>query len=169
MSDFDPSGLIASLVTELNVRYQFDRIDTMLGSPETAQIEAALWDALQDVNSAPPETRVTWEAISSPSFDPRWKRLVLLGAALHVVNELVVIWTSNGFNQTIDDLQIESKVSEYRDLRDLLKSDFDEKLERMKGTTQKFVKSVISQNPNGNILTPYAGRTLARGHLLGRR
>jgi len=64
-------------------RYRFNKIDNMLPMPETLEIEAAIADAVQDINSFPPETSFTFDQIYDGA-DPRWKRMLYMGAAKNI-------------------------------------------------------------------------------------
>ncbi|HEC63792.1 MAG TPA: hypothetical protein ENI23_00695 [bacterium] len=159
--------LIACLVSEMDTKYRLICIETVLDRPpDEDEKSAALFDALQDINSAPPQTFFSMENIagsvesnvwSIPS-DTRWLRLLLLGAARSMAQTLIWDWTANGFIANIDDFEIESKLSDFQALESQLSERFNEILEKLKETSQKFVKGVPDSghqnfNPNSRFRT----------------
>jgi hypothetical protein len=87
--------------------------------------------------------------------DTRWRSLLYLGAAKNVIQMLVNMWTQNGFDQTIGELRLENKLNDYRSLYDSLVGEFEKKAERVKKTSQKYVRGISSQSSGYGVLSNY--------------
>jgi hypothetical protein len=164
--EFDIELFQNEIVDELTQRYKFLSGDNMLENPDQSLMWTAIWDALQDVNSSPPQTSITFEMLADPAFDPRWKRLVLMGAALQLIQELIVWWTHSGFSATVGDVPVESKLSDFKDTHSLLKTEFDEKLEKLKNASQKFARLVATTPHRTSVLYPTVPGSLLRAAYL---
>lgn len=127
-------------------RWHFSLADNILDYiPDIDDISAAVYDAMDDINGFPPNTMMSLvDVYDNP--DTRWKSLLYLGTAKNVIQLLVNLWTQNGFDQTIGELRLESKLNDYRSLYDMLVGEFEKKAERVKKTSQKFVKGISSKS-----------------------
>lgn len=147
MADFS----IDQHVAELDARYRFPAHDNLTSKLTPEEKKAALFDALQDINAFPPQTFFLMEQVSPVAADPRWARLLYLGAAVNCYKTLIADTTANGFTLQVDEFNVDSRLDEYKNLHDTLKTDFEEKLEKLKTTSQKFIKGT-SAGPRPNIL-----------------
>ena len=128
-------------------RYRFNEVDNMLTAPASLEVEAAIADAVQDINSFPPETTYTFDWIYEGA-DPRWRRMLYMGSAKNICELLLTDWTANGFEAQIDDLNVTSKLADYQALYDILDGQWNKKMEGLKGTSQKCIRGVTAENQN---------------------
>lgn len=125
------------LRAEIEKRGRWSQILSLIEPPESFEIDAAIFDALDDINSWEPNTRYTLEWVVDNS-DTRWLRALYEGAAYRIVDLLVKDWTANGIDVDLGDgVALSSKLSDYSSLRDSLKSSFEEGIERLKTTVLK--------------------------------
>ena len=69
---------------QIHKRTRFREIESVIEPPENDEIDAAIFDAVDDINSLEPETTYTLDQILELT-DTRWKRLVFLGACSNVI------------------------------------------------------------------------------------
>lgn len=125
-------------------RWHFSLSDNMLDYvPNKDDITAAVFDAADDINSFAPNTMYTVVDMFEAT-DTRWRSLLYLGTAKNVIQMLVNLWTQNGFDATVGEISAPSKLPDYKSLYDTLVAEFDKKVERMKKTSQKFVRGISS-------------------------
>ncbi|MFA5071226.1 MAG: hypothetical protein WC511_02535 [Candidatus Pacearchaeota archaeon] len=134
-----PNVAIQKIVEGVESRWHFTLADNILDYiPDKDDIAAAIYDAADDINSFAPQTFLSVVTIYDTP-DTRWKSLLYLGAAKNVIRMLVHLWTQNGFDATIGELNLPSKLGDYKDLYRALLEEFDAKAERLKKTSQKFI------------------------------
>ena len=128
-----------SLVEKIRIRTRYDRFDELVGDivskPGRDEIVAAIYDAVGEINSYEPATSFTIEGFMTQS-DTRWHRVLMLGASVNFIRTLVFDWTANGFGPQVEDLQIENKLSDYKDLLNSL-----DLLEKLKTSALKLVRT----------------------------
>lgn len=123
--------------SEIEKRCRFTQILSLVEPPETDEIDAAVYDAVDEINSLEPNTSYTLDWIQENS-DPRWMKLVYDGAAYRVIDMLIKDWTANGLDVDLGDgVALASKLGDYNTLRDTLKTSFDENLEKLKTAALK--------------------------------
>ena len=133
-----------SLVEKIRIRTRYDRFDELVGDivskPGRDEIVAAIYDAIGEINSYEPATSFTIEGFMTQS-DTRWHRVLMLGASANFIRTLVFDWTANGFSPQVEDLQIENKLSDYKDLLASLEEQFKDLLEKLKTSALKLVRT----------------------------
>lgn len=135
---------LQDILEAVEQRWHFSLSDNMLDYiPNKDDITAAVFDAADDINSFTPNTTYSLTDIYDAT-DTRWRSLLYLGTAKNVIQMLVNLWTQNGFDATIGDISAPSKLPDYKDLYNTLVTEFDKKVERMKKTSQKFVRGISS-------------------------
>jgi len=146
--------LVDEIIKEVEDRYRFNLIENLLPRPAKLEKRVAVFDAVQEINSYPPQTAHTLEQIMDPNGDPRWIRLIYIGTAKNIVAMLVSDWTSNGLDASIGDLSLESKLDEYRTLQESLNTEFDDRLEKLKETSQRFVRGISGASYSNPLTNP---------------
>lgn len=126
-------------------RYRFDKIDNMLPTTESLEVEAAIADAVEDINAFPPETSYTFDWIYEGN-DPRWRRMLYIAAAKNICEMLLADWAANGFDAQIDDLNVNTKIGDYQTLYTTLDEQWNKKMEQLKGTSQKSIQGITAAN-----------------------
>ncbi len=125
---------------QIHKRTRFPEIESVIEPPENDEIDAAIFDAVDDINSLEPETSHSLDSILEMS-DTRWKRLVILGASANVIRMILFDWTANGIDIDLGDgVQLSTKVGEYESLLSNLREEFDDKLEKLKTAALKISK-----------------------------
>ena len=148
-------------VKQVILRGRFDRDENLLRSaPTEDEVKAAILDALDEINMAPPETCFTFEWVCNNGLDPRWYSLMILCACRNIVKTIVAHWAHEGEDVTIGDLNAHNRLSDYQALYDTLNTEFNEKLEKLKTASQKYVKGADGKfNGVNSILYPFASYT----------
>lgn len=125
---------------QIEKRTRFSQIENYIDVPQDPEIDAAIFDAVAEINSAAPETSYTVESIFE-STDPRWLRLLCLGAAKNVVQLLIFDWSGNEVDVDFGDgVTFQSKLDNYRSLYDKLSDEFHTRLDELKKSSMKISK-----------------------------
>lgn len=123
---------------EVYKRTRFKGAETLINVITDDEVDAAIHDALQDINSHEPSTSYTLEEMWNTE-DKRWKRLLYLGASRNIVSTLILDWTANGLDIDLGDgVATRSKMSDYRILGDNLQDQFETLLGRLKTTSERY-------------------------------
>lgn len=133
--------LLTTIVQEVEKRYRLDQIDNLITKPTDDEKRAAALDALGEINSYPPQTFHSLEDVMTGS-DTRWKVLLYLATARNIARLLTADWTHNGVSQQIGEFNIESKLSDVKDLYNSLSQELDDRLGKLKSTATKTIKHV---------------------------
>ena len=159
--EFNAQLAMDKAVRDVILRTRLDRDENLLQSaPTEDEIKAAVLDSLDQINANPPETRYTFEWVCSNGVDPRWYSLMIIGAARNIIFTIMSHWTHEGEDVTIGDLNAHNRLSDYQSLHDKLSSEFNERLEKLKTASQKYVKGADSVNTGvNNILYPFTSYT----------
>lgn len=91
---------------EIDSRYRFSLISNLQSTPINKEIEDSVLDAVDEINSEPPETSLTLDSILNGT-DTRWRRALFMCAAKNVVATLKADWASNGIDAKINNGEIE--------------------------------------------------------------
>lgn len=146
---------------KIELRYRLSKMDNLLENPPTIdEAEEFIFDALQDINSFPPQTFFTIEQVydqDASGYDPRWKTLLFLAICKYAILQQVVHWTGEGLEGQIDELVAENRRSDYESLLSFITEEFDKKCERLKATSQKFIRHVKGKDIDSTVLS--GGRT----------
>lgn len=157
MADFEYNTAMADMRSAVILKARLDKDENLLKSPPTEdEVTGAILDALDEINATMPETHYTFEYIYT-SKDPRWKTLTIFGAARNIIGTILSHWTSEGIDATIGDMQSPNKVGDYQSLYNTMSTEFVARIEKLKASSQRFVKGCASTNGNRNILYPYGG------------
>lgn len=142
-----PLNIVTQKILEgVESRWHFALSDNILDYiPNNDDITAAVYDAADDVNSFPPNTTYPLDSFYD-NPDTRWKSLLYLGTAKNVIRMLLNLWTQNGFDAVVGELNLPSKLGDYKDLYRTLADEFDAKAERLKKTSLKLVRGVSGMN-----------------------
>lgn len=139
-SDNTVKDFINQLVEKIKIRTRFDTFNNLVGDivskPTDKEVIAAIYDGLDDINSYEPETRYTILDLYH-NTDTRWERLLYVAASKNFINTLLFDWTANGISPQIEDLSIESKLGDFKDLHSQLDEQFKELIEKLKTTALK--------------------------------
>ena len=119
---------------------RFTAFDVMVPEPDDEEIYMAVFEALDDINSMAPQTHFTLDAVYE-NTDPRWKRLVVLGAAAYSLDFMIFELTANGVDVQIGEIQDASKLADISSLRGQVFEQFQQLLEKLKTSSQKFCRS----------------------------
>lgn len=139
--------LIEYVAQQVNLRYRFLETETILPAPTPIQIQLSVEDALNEINSKPPQTFYSLRQVLLGN-DTRWKSLLIVGTAKEVLKLRVVEWAANGYDSPIEDLPMESKLADYETSLNAIKEDFSERLEALKATSQKAVRRANASMAN---------------------
>ena len=133
-------------VEKVKIRTRYELFDNLVGDivhkPSRDEIVAAIFDGLSDINSYEPQTMLTITDIAT-SVDVRWARLLTIAASRNFVLTLIFDWTANGLAPQIEDLSIENKLPDWKDLYSTLDELFKEQVEKLKGTALKYVRGTV--------------------------
>lgn len=143
------------IVTEVSTRYRFGEIDGMLPKPRLLEMQAAVLDALQEINSFPPVTTTTLESLFTEDADTRWTVLLYLGTAKNILHTLIFDFTANGFSQQLGEFSVEDRLDQYRSLYDTINQEFTTRLQGFKESVTKIIRRV--EPTNQSLIRPYAG------------
>lgn len=144
----DPTVAVPVIVSEVQKRWHFAQTDNILNYiPDCTDLEAAVWDGVDDINDFTPNTTFSVSQIFD-NVDTRWKSLLYLASAKNIVQMLLNLWTQNGFDAVIGELNAPSKLGDYQSLYSTLVEEFDKKADRLKRTSQKFVRGISSADGN---------------------
>lgn len=147
--------MLDQVVSEVSTRYRFSEINALIPKPRSAEMRAAVFDALQEINAMPPVSHYTLDQLFADNGDPRVMVLLYLATAKNILHTLIFDYTANGFSQTIGEFSIEDKLEPYKALYDTINTEFTARLQPFKESSQKVIKGV---NPtNQSALRPYAG------------
>jgi len=153
--------IVDDALEKIELRYRLSKMDNLLENPPTPEeAEEFIFDALQDINSFPPQTFFTVEQAydsDATGYDPRWKTLLFLGICKYAILQQVIHWTGEGLEGRIDELVAENKRPDYESLLSIITDEFDTKCERLKQTSQKFIRHVNGADIPSTVLS--GGRT----------
>ena len=86
--------------------------------------------------------------------------LMIIGAARNIIFTIMSHWTHESEDVTIGDLNAHNRLSDYQSLHDKLNTEFNERLEKLKTASQKYVKGAYSKDVGTNsILYPFTSYT----------
>lgn len=137
MSDLTLKEILEEIRKDLDKRTRFSQIDNFVNPPTIKEVDAAIFDAVQDINALEPMTSYTIEGIHGED-DGRWYRCLMLGASKNVINMLILDWTAHGLSVDLGDgVALEDRLSNYNTLHDKLKTEFDELLQKLKASVHK--------------------------------
>jgi len=142
LSEQELTELYAAAITEVDARFRLPGIDNLLTAPTTLEKQVAIFDALAEINSAPPETQYLLENVLAFDGDPRVKSLLYLGTGKNIIRTLLADWTANGFTLNLEEFNIEDRLSRYESLLSLIQTQFTDQLTNYKTATGKFVKRI---------------------------
>jgi len=159
--EFNAQLAMDKAVKDVILRTRLDRDENLLKSaPTQDEIKAAILDSLDQINANPPETQYTFEWVCSNGVDTRWYMLMIIGAARNIIFTIMSHWTHEGEDVTIGDLNAHNRLSDYQSLHDKLNTEFNERLEKLKTASQKYVKGAYSKDVGTNsILYPFTSYT----------
>ncbi len=124
---------------DVDRRTRITQIDNFINPPTVKEVDAAIFDALQDINSFEPMTSFSIEGIHADA-DGRWYRALTLGSAKNIVQMLIFDWTAHGMDVDLGDgVALASRLSDYESLRSALSDEFVALVERLKASTQRHV------------------------------
>lgn len=149
----DFATALAEAIEAVKGRTRFPIMENILEAITDDEIGYAVLDALDEINSFEPETKFTLVDVWTQE-DTRWKRLLLLGANKNSILTLLNDWTQRGFDVDIANGEIrqEDRRERINDLYSTLNDRFDDLLDRLKRTSQRFAKGFTSQNNNALLL-----------------
>lgn len=133
--------LLNQILTEVELRHRFKQIDNLITQPTDDELKAAALDALDHINSHPPQTFYSLQDVMEGA-DTRWKVLLYLGTARNIARLLTTDWTHNGFSQQIGEFNVESKLGDVKDLYSSLTTELDDRLTALKSTATKTIRHV---------------------------
>lgn len=151
-------------IKELTARFRFPDADNLITAPSDLEQQVAIFDAVQEINTLPPETTHTLASIYDEYADPRLKMLLFLGAGKNIITTLVADWTANGYSLALEEFNVEDRLDRYKNLLDLLSQQFTERLTNYKTASQKHIRGAYQgTNPliryrSGLLANPAARR-----------
>lgn len=165
MSEFDENLALDSLIDSIKVRTRLDQMDNMITKLTRDEYVAAIYDAIDLINSMPPASNFTLRSIYEMT-DTRLKMLVILGASVGVIKTLVFDWTAHGLDSDIGEFSIPNRLSDYKDLLSTLEDEFNSKLESWKSSMGRFSRVRLYRDPNH--IYSANGSSLYRSYRLAR-
>lgn len=128
----DINELLEEIRKAVHTRTRLGVIDNMIDPPTSREMDAAIYDAVSDINSYAPATSFTVESIGTDP-DSRWFRALTLGAARNTLATLLVDWVSHGISVDLGDgVALESRKGDYETLEASLAEQFDTLVLRLK-------------------------------------
>lgn len=162
-----PADLVNAIMLEVQTRFRLLAMDNLRPNLTPDEIACALYDAVDTLNNAPPQTRFTIDQLFTPGSDPRFRSVYYLCVAKHLLITLVFDWTSNSFDQTMNNFTVTSKLADYQQLLSSITEQLDAQLDKLKVGSQRFIARVTPRNQSlirtfGNAYTsrPLGGRGL---------
>lgn len=138
-------------------RYDFDKIVNLIGPPTREAVQAAIEDAVDEINSTGPETQFTLEwIITGP--DTRWRRYLYMAAAKNIMTQMSVKFTTDSYSIDIGELQVQDRLPEIMTMANELQSRFNDEITELKLTSQRFVRG---SKGNGSYPTIRFSRSFA--------
>jgi hypothetical protein len=140
---------IIEAIAETKNRFRYPLMENVLEAITDEEIEYALLDSLDEINSMGPQTHFTFLDVWTGA-DTRWKRILLLGANKNSLLTLLNDWTQRGFDLNIANGEIvqDDRREKINELYGTLVERFDDLLTKLKETSQKFSKGFTSSNNN---------------------
>jgi hypothetical protein len=160
MTDFSLADFYVQALSDLDSRYRFTQCSNLISNLTDVEKKCAMFDALQDINSLPPQTSWALSDLMNPDGDPRWLRWFYLATARNCVRVLISDWTQNGFEDVIDEFKVEDRLDRYTKFASYLDTVFHEGAEELKKTSQKFFKSEESWGTTYNPVVRFRSRIL---------
>lgn len=159
MAEYDTStenGVRRAILHEIELRWRFSKANNLLKNPPTPQETwAAMYDARDDINSFEPQTSFgLLDIYNSPDF--RWRNLLYFGTGRHLIRTIMVHWAAEGFDASAGDLNLPDRLPNYEGLYGTFTDEFNTLLERLKLTSQRFVRGIAGKGKN--FIDPYGGR-----------
>ena len=160
----DLTEALAEAVIQVKARTRYPLMENILEAIDDSEIEVALLDALDEINSYAPQTQFKFVDVWTQE-DTRWKRMLLLGANKNSILTLLNDWTQRGFDVNIANGEIsqDDRREKINELYSTLQEQFDNVLQRLKETSQKVSRGFKS--PNNDIMglrTPIMSRRWGR-------
>lgn len=122
---------------EVDKRTRISKIDNMIDPPCKEEVDAAIYDAVADINAYEPRTDFTVASIGADP-DKRWFRAVTLGAARNTIQTLLLDWTAQGISVDLGDgVSLESRLGDYQTLESTLTERFDDLVTKLKASTER--------------------------------
>ncbi len=138
---------------QLEKRWRFSKQDNLLDQPPLKEeLEEQVVSALGEINAYPPKTGWSLEACYNDVVGGR-RSLLMLGSAKNVTQLMLNHWIQEGFNAQIGDLQAETKAPEYDSLYSQLETSFNDRLEKLKDGSEKYIKSASGSATTEHILS----------------
>lgn len=157
--------ILELLRADVNKRIRFVDFDMMVPVPTEDELDCALFDALDDINTEPPQTFFSLETVYT-STDTRWKRLLCMGAIYIVLDTMITELTANGLDVQIAEFTVSGKMGELAELRNYYKERFLEQAAKLKRTSsfrsryRPYRTTIwpVSAGPTRRFSTTYTGR-----------
>lgn len=136
---------------KLTLRYRFLTADNLIDVITNDEIDAAILDAVDEINSFPPQTSFD-TAYYETNSDPRWGRLLLICAAKNVLETLYNDWIQNGVDARVGngEFEIGDRTQSISDLLNHVTEEYEKKAEQLKTTSQRFIHGVSA--PTSTVL-----------------
>lgn len=133
------------LLSDIKIWCRFSSIDNLLPTPTDEEIKMAIKIALDDINSFPPKTGLNVESTVN-SQDASYT-LLMYGSCKNTLWTLLLDWTANGIDAQLDSLSLQSKRPDYESLFNLVKEEFNIRLENYK---KSYGLKGVSTRTSGN-------------------
>ena len=131
--------LVQLAKVEIVKRSRLNGIEDVVDKIRDEEIEAAMLDAIDEINLFEPATTFTIEHILEN--DVRLKALFYLGAAKNLVKLMVYDFTANGVDLDLGDgVALQNRLGDYQSLLSIVNDEFDKRLERFKSSSVKLYK-----------------------------
>lgn len=155
---------IADVHAALLARYPFHKSDEILPVVTGDQIQGAIEDAYNEINSEHPQTFIPMQVMFYGA-DTRWKSLLITGACAFLLRCRMIQWTIEGYASPIEEMPLEDKEEKYEKTWSLIDEDFRTKLSGLKVTSQRKVMraGVGKANPLTKPATFMSGRIWYKG------
>ena len=129
--------------------------DNFINNISDKDIENSMIMALGCINLAKPITQLTIDEILSDD-NSIWLNPLIYGTAYHIIMHQVAEWMHNGINISIDELSVEDKMSNYKEIADSYKEECQNMTQTIKSqiliTKPKAVfRKVVPNNPYGTL------------------
>lgn len=132
---------------EVSRRYRLSRFDNMIDKNFGIEIEDAIQDCMSEINNTPPYSN--YSLLDMVKKDFRYRVCLIHGSARNAILPLWAEWSANGMSVGVEDLQLDNKTAEMKDLLSYAEERFNKYIEELKKHDKPFAKYYSFRTKSG--------------------
>lgn len=140
---------IKHIIKRCRIMARLDQQDNGVPPPTDAEMEVALEDALNYINSYPPQSDLTVEKVVNDNSYKRYITLVCYGTLKYTFEMMIAYISANLMDVVIDDFPISSRLNEYQSLLQTYSGQLDQRLAAEKADMGVIIKGVERETSLG--------------------